>query len=316
MGLFYVYDSSVVHDNNLKQQFLPGCVSYNETFADVFMAQDRTWTVARIMAAIAAGAGGLCVILIWLMVIAPVPTNILWPALLLPITTIAFIAESSKFIFFDVALCTNPLWLPSGVDSLPQTASSCSLGQSGIMGVAATVLLFVSLLMVCLKSPEERSLHPDYGLAHGSALDHTQPTGTDDLHKTDSGDDQHANVPYEQLSEYDESVYTNGREPSVISETTMSGRNSVIFNDLESGGNAWAEKSQNTSIITESMEVSAIISPSDALKSDRISESRLSKLDELAMTTNNNNDQTYIQALVEDLDLTLGTLCNGSAEQP
>jgi membrane-anchored protein YejM (alkaline phosphatase superfamily) len=96
----------------------------------------------------------------------------------------------------------------------------------------------------------------------------------------------------------------------------MSGRNSVIFNDLESGGNVWAEKSQNTSIITGSMEVSAIISPSDALKSDRISESRLSKLDELAMTTNNNNDQTYIQALVEDLDLTLGTLCNGSAEQP
>jgi hypothetical protein len=83
MGLFFVHDPAYVDSNQLRQRWLPGCKAYGSTFVEAFMHSDRTWKVSRIMAAIAAGTGGIGFVMSWIMVFFPVPTNCLWPGLML-----------------------------------------------------------------------------------------------------------------------------------------------------------------------------------------------------------------------------------------
>jgi hypothetical protein len=166
-------DALTKEENNLKEVLYGGCKAYTSAITDDYIEKDRTWKVARIMAMIAAATAGIGSILAWSFVITPLSPNCAWPGILLPLVMIAFIAEGSKFLIFDIALCRNSLWLPSGVDSLPQSAESCELGTSALAGIAAGSLLLVVLLAVCLKVPEYRNLDPDYGImyATGSELD-------------------------------------------------------------------------------------------------------------------------------------------------
>jgi hypothetical protein len=160
-------------ENKFQQVLFDGCKAYTTAITDDYVDKDRTWKVARIMAMIAAATAGIGSILAWSFVITPLSPNCAWPGILLPLVMIAFIAEGSKFLIFDIALCRNSLWLPSGVDSLPQSAESCELGTSAIAGIAAGSLLLVVLLAVCLKVPEYRDLDPDYdGVVYVTGANH------------------------------------------------------------------------------------------------------------------------------------------------
>ena len=75
----------------------------------------------------------------------------------------AFLAEGSKFLFFDSAICRNTVWFPSGADSLPRVADECTLGLTGHYAIAAGTVFFLSLILVCLKAPEKRILESHYG---------------------------------------------------------------------------------------------------------------------------------------------------------
>jgi hypothetical protein len=174
LGFWYLQKDDVIHDWILQQTFHEGCDWYSDLFEDNFIAKDRTWNVARIMALVSGIASTLSAFLVWMFCFSPLPANFFWPGLLLPVVMIAFIAEGSKFLLFDIGLCRSSVWLPSGVNSLPQPAISCSLGHSAIMCIVSGSLLLVGLLMVCLKVPVARELDPHFGVpqsASGSSGD-------------------------------------------------------------------------------------------------------------------------------------------------
>jgi hypothetical protein len=165
-------DNPTKEESELKEFLFEGCKAYTSAITDDYIQKDRTWKVARIMAMIAAATAGIGSILAWSFVITPLSPNCAWPGIFLPLVMIAFIAEGSKFLIFDIALCRNSIWLPSGVDSLPQSAESCGLGTSALSGIAAGSLLLVVLLAVCLKVPEYRDLDPDYGVVYATGSEH------------------------------------------------------------------------------------------------------------------------------------------------
>ncbi|GKY95799.1 hypothetical protein MPSEU_000540600 [Mayamaea pseudoterrestris] len=301
IGLFMIQKPGFTLENDNRQRWLPGCTPYSKQFTEVFMSNDKTWKVSRIMAIIAAVGGGISTLLNWLMVLTPLPTNILWPGLLLPIVMLSFIAEGSKFLFFDVALCSNPLWFQTeGVESTPQQAKQCMLGLSGKYGVAASSLFLVALLMNCFLNPRKRhddlDFDADYLPGDDHDLAHEQTDEEDFLRKSDDveeNDDETRNQAYDGFSEYDESVYTNGRDPSIISR-----KNSETSDDVERGAVQNNPPDGDVSA-TESIEGSETASTVD-----HISESRISKYQELARKTTW-GDEKYIQSLVDDLDISL-----------
>ena len=83
----------------------------------------------------------------------------------------AFLSEGSKFLFFDTSICRNTVWFPSGTDSLPRVADTCVLGSTGNYSIAGGAIFFLSLILVCLKAPEKRSLHMHYGADFGNESD-------------------------------------------------------------------------------------------------------------------------------------------------
>mmetsp|Transcript_1775 Transcript_1775/g.3421 ORF Transcript_1775/g.3421 Transcript_1775/m.3421 type:complete len:391 (-) Transcript_1775:46-1218(-) len=162
LGFWYYGEEDAVHDFD----YVPiygGCEWYQDGFDEIFIQKDRTWTVARIMAMVAGGASTVAAILSWLYVFTPLPTGFLWPVLFLPVVMIAFIAEGSKFLLFDIGVCRTSVWLPSGVNSLPQTAEYCELGESAYFAIASGAFLLVGLLLVCVNVPRERELDPHFG---------------------------------------------------------------------------------------------------------------------------------------------------------
>jgi hypothetical protein len=163
LGLWHYQSDTAVNDSVLSSLYA-NCQWYSADFSSQFIESDRTWKVARIMAMIS-GIGSLCAcITSWVFVCTPLPISFFWPALLLPLVMISFIAEGSKFLLFDVGICRNNLWYPSGIDSLPQAAQGCGLGFTSFLTVSAASVLLISLLSVCLHSPVKRTLDPDYGL--------------------------------------------------------------------------------------------------------------------------------------------------------
>lgn len=179
LGFWYHGEDGVAHDFDYVPVY-GDCQLYQDGFDDVFIEKDRTWKVARIMALVAGGASTLSACLAWLYCLSPLPTGCLWPAFFLPVVMIAFIAEGSKFLIFDVGVCRTSVWLPSGVNSLPQTAESCELGESAYFSIGSGAFLLVGLLLVCLKVPHERELDPHFG-----AMDPEYPEAEDSNEETD-----------------------------------------------------------------------------------------------------------------------------------
>lgn len=100
------------------------------------------------------------------MVVTPLPAAFIWPGCLLPLVIVAFLAEGTKLIFIDSNICQTKVWYPSGVDSLPQKAQSCSLGKTGYYTIAAVTIFLVSFLMICFSSPKKRLLDENYGISY------------------------------------------------------------------------------------------------------------------------------------------------------
>eukprot|EP00934_Nitzschia_sp_Nitz4_P001252 Nitzschia sp. Nitz4//scaffold199_size41809//15716//17240//NITZ4_007450-RA/size41809-augustus-gene-0.40-mRNA-1//1//CDS//3329540561//1252//frame0 len=162
LGMF-LYQSGLDETNKYRDVLVDGCRWYEDGFTGEFVDHDRTWYVARLMAYIAGSAGSLAMITSWLFVVSPLPASFFWPGLLLPCVMAAFLAEGSKFLLFDVALCRNTLWYPPGSDSLPQVVEECTLGTTSYYVIAAASIYFVCLLLVCLKAPTLRILDSDFG---------------------------------------------------------------------------------------------------------------------------------------------------------
>ena len=113
MGLyFYQSDNTNSTGNKYRDTFHAGCKWYPDQFETDFMDKDRTWKVSRIMGLIA-GIGSLAATIIsWMIVFTNIPAHCMWPGLLLPVVMVSFIAEGSKFLILDVAICRNALWYP------------------------------------------------------------------------------------------------------------------------------------------------------------------------------------------------------------
>ena len=99
----------------------------------------------------------------WLFVVSPLPARFFWPVVVLPALVASFLAEASKFLFYDTSVCRKTVWFPPGTESLPQIAQ-CSLGVTGIYGIASGIIFLICLVLVCLKAPNRRDLEPNYGL--------------------------------------------------------------------------------------------------------------------------------------------------------
>lgn len=162
LGLF-VYQSGESSMNKYHEAFVDGCQWYEDTFNEDFIEHDRTWKVARIMAYISFLSSALAMTTSWLFVISPLPASFFWPGVLLPSLMVTFLAEGSKFLFFDTSICRNTVWFPTGADSLPRVAEKCSLGTTGQYAIVGGTIHFLCLILICLKAPEKRELESLYG---------------------------------------------------------------------------------------------------------------------------------------------------------
>lgn len=139
-------------------------------------------------------------------VFTPLPAFFFWPAVLLPSLMAAFLAEGSKFLFFDTSICRNPVWYPSGEDSPPRVADDCTLGTTGIFSIVAGTVFFLCLILVCLKAPEKRTLREDYGQRHyddNNRVENDAVVGTGHSEEVGSYDDRGSadNIFYDEEAE-------------------------------------------------------------------------------------------------------------------
>lgn len=184
LGFWYYEEEGAEHDFDYVPVY-GDCAWYQDGFDEVFIENDRTWKVARIMAMVAGLASTVSALVAWLFCLTPLPPGFLWPVLFLPIVMVAFIAEGSKFLLFDIGVCRTSVWLPSGVNSLPQKAESCELGESAYYSIAAGAFLLVGLLLVCLRVPHERELDPHFGMVY---IDEKNEAEDTDEHHEDEED--------------------------------------------------------------------------------------------------------------------------------
>ena len=136
----------------------------------------------------------------------------------LPALVASFLAEASKFLFYDTSICRKAVWTPPGTESLPRTAE-CSLGVSAIYGIASGVIFLVCLILVCLKAPNRRDLEPNYGLdvENGGNIE----TGALDKFTKQSSFDSETERDRQPFAE---SLYYHGEEDSKSGVTSMNSR--------------------------------------------------------------------------------------------
>ena len=147
---------------------------------------------------------------------------------MLPGVMLAFLAEGSKFLFFDTAICHQDLWYPSGADSKPLPAESCQIGKSGYFVIAAGVTYFLSLIMICLKAPELRKLKDDYGEDYAD----TYMAGAVALNSESTGDDPESQIPNANLTLSGDDNESGNILPAATSMVMSMSNDS----SLESGG--------------------------------------------------------------------------------
>jgi hypothetical protein len=309
-------------ENKYKQVLFEGCQAYTTDITDDMVKPDRTWKIARIMALIAAGASTLGTILAWSFVVTPLSPNYAWPGIFLPVIMIAFIAEGSKFLIFDIALCRTSLWLPSGVDSPAQAAEACELGTSALTAIAAGAVLLVVLLGVCLKAPEYRDLDPDYGVFYATGAEHDVEAAAAVASFSNHGpfpDDTSSSFPEESVMD---DLYTNTMQES------QSGWDDNNDDGDDEGGDGTSEKIsldsgkdsdaplikskfvlsdhdvvEATLVATPLEQGDATGKPENQHYTERVSESRLSKVAQMqlnAAASESNDDM--IEQLVTDLN--------------
>lgn len=118
--------------------------------------------MTQILGLVSGCAGCIATVLIWLMIITPLPACFFWSGFLLPSVLVELLAGGAKFIFFDTQICQDKLWVSSEADTPSTQADSCSLSKDSYIAIAACALGFCNLLLICLKAPERRELDNDY----------------------------------------------------------------------------------------------------------------------------------------------------------
>jgi hypothetical protein len=278
------------------------CIWYTEAFQESVIDRDRTWRVARVMAMIAVGSSLLAALTVWLIVFVPVPIACVWPGILLPNTMLSFIAEGSKFLFFDIALCRNSVWFPSGVDSWPEEAESCNLHKSSYIGIAAAALHLVALLSICLHVPKKRDLDPDFGLRSVY-----QSANEPESHEVSMGPPNRridaTRHPYddEDPSILDEDMYTEGPSPAnsslILKQQTVD-----YFDEPDSTSK---DDSSEPTYDYEVPTASDSLSPSSNISASRIE--AFSRM-QAASVERDESQERMIAELLTDLNKTLGDL--------
>ena len=162
----------------------------------------------------------------WLFVVSPLPARFFWPVIVLPALVASFLAEASKFLFYDTSICQKAVWIPQGAESLPRTVQ-CSLGTSSIYGIAAGAVFLVSLFLVCLKAPNRRELEPNYGLdvEKGNSIDAENLKRFTQRSSFESETDRDSHVNVRRLP-FDQSSYYHVDEDSKSGVTSMYSRGS------------------------------------------------------------------------------------------
>lgn len=294
LGLFFYYDENAISSINKYQEiFHGGCAQYQDIFQENIIDNDRTWKVGRVMALLALSSSFLGTLTGWLIVFTPVSIGWIWNGLLLPLTMLSFIAEGSKFLIFDMALCRSEVWFPSGVDSLPETAESCKLGESGYYGIAAGAMHLIGLLCVCLKTPVKRKLDPNFGVRYTSQsrdsesyLDVNEPSiqQEDDC----SYDEEDAYIP--PCTFEDEDIYISEPSPSEKGPGSTCDNSSTASPSRSRSGDVGFQSK-------ETFNHSTI----------RVSQSRLTVLSKIEQVeSSESNEIQLLGQLVSELDSSLG----------
>ena len=122
--------------------------------------------MAQILALVSGGAGCLATIVIWMMIITPIPSCFFWPGVLLPAVLLQLLSGSARFVFFDTQICHQQLWVPDGEDAVPVQAESCTLTRDSIISIVTSILSLTNVLMICLRAPKSRQLDENYGMRY------------------------------------------------------------------------------------------------------------------------------------------------------
>jgi hypothetical protein len=315
LGLFYYKETvrEVNQANKYLKTFHESCVWYTDQFKEELIQEDRTWKVARIMALIAASASLLACLLLWCVVFFPVPINCLWPGVLLPASMVSLVAEGSKFLIFDIALCRSSVWFPAGEDSLPADAEECALGPSAMAGIAAGAVHLCGLLCICLKTPVKRQLDPVFGLFTASQEEYVEQTSKeDDVYEPYGGDGEAGAGEEEDPSILDDDLYTSGPSPTSMLGASTEGSTfaSTAENTDDAAAAAGLSKSPPDTIQEEEplkiVKEPSFLKNQPKLSSSRgVSESRLSvfsKIQGVVVEPAASEEREMIDKLVSDLD--------------
>ncbi len=122
--------------------------------------------MSQIIALVAAGAGCTATLIIWMLIMTPLPSCFLWPGVLLPAVLVQLLAGSARFLLFDSQVCHEDLWLPEGEDAVGQKAQSCNLSKDAWLAIATSVLSLMNVLLICLRAPKRRNLDKDFGMQY------------------------------------------------------------------------------------------------------------------------------------------------------
>lgn len=152
--------------NLMMETFHPQCKGYGPTFDEYFVDGDKTWKMAQIIALVACCAGGVATMVIWMMIITPLPSCFFWPGVLLPAVLVELLAGSARFLLFDSQICLQDLWVPEGEDSVGQAAESCTLSRDSWIAIVTSVLSLMNVLLICLRAPKRRNLDDNYGMQY------------------------------------------------------------------------------------------------------------------------------------------------------
>ena len=161
LGLFS-YDTNRDDENQWKRSFNNGCQAYSSDFESVFIQEDQTWSISRILAYISGISSLVALSTAWLLTITPIPASFFWPGVLLPAVILAMLTGAAKFVFFDTHICSEELWYVDE-SSDPVAAQSCDLGESSVFGVASVAAYFFCTILICFRSPQKRELDENYG---------------------------------------------------------------------------------------------------------------------------------------------------------
>ena len=183
LGLFS-FDGNEMDRNKWKRAFNNGCRPYTDNFVNVFIEQDQTWHISRIMAYISGIASLVALATAWLLTITPLPASFFWPGVLLPAVVLAMLSGAAKFFFFSAQICSEPFWFMDETSSEAVAAESCEIGESSVFGIASVAAYFFCTILICFRSPQKRILDENFGRRsphdHGSTISHrTQNTPSD-----------------------------------------------------------------------------------------------------------------------------------------